>query len=248
MFLFFFKLEIDNSPEVYASMMVDYESNRPEGYIVHITFSKDKDLPDIPAYYVTDDSHMALQDLTNETLNSVEEISQTSFRALGHGDPPAGWTCPPQYYMDGICDCDCGAVEPECPTGHCFPFHVAECGNTILEDTEECEVGGLGCSDDCRCAQGYTSVEKIDCEPVCGDGVVVEGEECDGVEFCNESCVCTDGYTPSQNQENECVPKKQIHDNDGGKSVGKLTVVLYTLLSVFIFVMIVFATVIYLIK
>lgn len=28
--------------------------------------------------------------------------------------PPAGWTCTPEYFADGLCDCGCGVADPDC--------------------------------------------------------------------------------------------------------------------------------------
>jgi hypothetical protein len=36
----------------------------------------------------------------------------------GAGDAPEDWTCDPTYYSDGVCDCQCGADDPDC-NGQC---------------------------------------------------------------------------------------------------------------------------------
>jgi hypothetical protein len=43
--------------------------------------------------------------------------------------PPVGWTCVDSYWLDGFCDCGCGAYDPECPSsvGTTFEFTSCEC-------------------------------------------------------------------------------------------------------------------------
>jgi cysteine-rich repeat protein len=59
--------------------------------------------------------------------------------------------------------------------GDCTPTDCPVCGNGILEDGEECDLGeqngvpGSGCSADCEIVGG----------PICGNGILEEGEECD---------------------------------------------------------------------
>ncbi|MBK8259262.1 MAG: DNRLRE domain-containing protein [Polyangiaceae bacterium] len=79
---------------------------------------------------------------------------------------PAGWTCAADGYDAGdVCNCDCGAPDPDCD----IPYNWV-----------------VGCPD-----WTYTCDENGQCQaPVCGDGVVSGYEECDppdGV-TCDSNC------------------------------------------------------------
>ena len=134
---------------------------------------------------------------------------------------PRRYTCPGLTYRDGrTCNCNCTVADPDCATvfhsvvggpddgrlyscdtraggSTCVP---AFCGNGFVDrvDGEECD-GGTGCTD-CRCVRqkGYRakSPPDVDCEPVCGDGLVRDPEECEpGHAFCdNASCRCLPGH------------------------------------------------------
>eukprot|EP00727_Mastigamoeba_balamuthi_P012139 m51a1_g7548 putative serine-threonine protein (675) ;mRNA; f:82719-85341 len=127
---------------------------------------------------------------------------------------PREWVCNIVEYNNGlICDCDCGAFDPDCDlspintcqkgthfcntSGMCAPY---VCGNHLLENTtdhpEECD-GGLGCSSNCTCMPGYAPSNHLStsCAPKCGDGEVVEGEQCDSGRFCT-NCRCDAGHAP----------------------------------------------------
>lgn len=140
----------------------------------------------------------------------------------GHCAQPRTWTCAPAAYGagDGVCDCSCGALDPDCaagnhsvltgcasasarawscrpPAGTCAP---ARCGNGYLDAAigEECD-GGTGCRRDlCTCFPGYAprAPRTVDCAPVCGDGRRVPEEECDrGDAFCDtRTCTCVPGH------------------------------------------------------
>jgi len=48
---------------------------------------------------------------------------------VGDGDAlPLGWVCAPERFMDGACDCNCGADDPECFPGTCGPDDVPSTG------------------------------------------------------------------------------------------------------------------------
>ena len=134
---------------------------------------------------------------------------------------PRRYTCPGLTYRDGrTCNCNCTVADPDCATvfhsvagcpddgrlyscdtrgggSTCVP---AYCGNGLVDriDGEECD-GGTGCTD-CRCVRqkGYRakSPPDVDCEPVCGDGLVRDPEECEpGHAFCdNATCRCRPGH------------------------------------------------------
>lgn len=84
------------------------------------------------------------------------------------GPPPAvppGWTCPPEAWNagDGICDCACGAPDPDCVLGAtvlhcpdgftCAPDGVCVGPAVVVPDTWTCEPDryGDGATCDCNC-------------------------------------------------------------------------------------------------
>ena len=126
-------------------------------------------------------------------------------------DHPRNWTCGDgEYNTSGVCNCGCGAYDPDCdapgcevvgcPTGTVHSCRanascaVAVCGNGFVDLPldEECD-GGLGCSARCRCNaryEPYPGARRPACHPVCGDRTVVEGEECDSTGGCLANCTC----------------------------------------------------------
>ncbi|HYC56506.1 MAG TPA: M4 family metallopeptidase [Candidatus Binatia bacterium] len=73
-------------------------------------------------------------------------------------EAPDGWSCPPQWYGDGECDCGCDLLDSDCPT----PMAT------------HCDFNG--------CFQGIPDPEdNTQCIPFgsCGDGAVGPAEECD---------------------------------------------------------------------
>jgi len=87
---------------------------------------------------------------------------------------------------DGVCDA--GEDAASCPED-CLPV----CGNGVLEPGEQCDdgntTGGDGCSATCKiesfcgdglCQRGEDALScPEDCLPVCGNGVLEPGEQCD---------------------------------------------------------------------
>ncbi len=70
-----------------------------------------------------------------------------------------------------------------------------ECGDGVLQGVEElCDDGNLlpgdGCDASCIPEAGYSCVGTVPtvCTPVCGDGVVVAGENCDGADVSGHTC------------------------------------------------------------
>lgn len=43
---------------------------------------------------------------------------------------PPGWICAPERFMDGACDCNCGAEDPECFPGTCGPADAPGSGGS----------------------------------------------------------------------------------------------------------------------
>ncbi|HJL18408.1 MAG TPA: DUF4215 domain-containing protein [Sandaracinaceae bacterium LLY-WYZ-13_1] len=70
---------------------------------------------------------------------------------------------------------------------------TAACGNGSLESGEECDDGNAadtdGCTSSCTVEAGWTCVgTPSSCSPICGDGRVLGGEDCDGTDLNGESC------------------------------------------------------------
>jgi cysteine-rich repeat protein len=81
---------------------------------------------------------------------------------------------------------------------------IATCGNDIWESGEQCDdgntVGGDGCSETCQvdwlCGDGACDTQfgescqlcQSDCCPLCGNGVLNPGEECDGAQTGGLTC------------------------------------------------------------
>ena len=81
---------------------------------------------------------------------------------------------------------------PGCASGRA-PDSVL-CGNGILERSETCDDGndasGDGCDKQCKVEPGFScdGSEPSGCTPVCGDGLVVGDETCDGSELGGRTC------------------------------------------------------------
>jgi len=128
--------------------------------------------------------------------------------------------CPAESYnaSDGICNCNCGAYDPDCDGGkykkisgcddltqyqYSCDFNGdclrAFCGNSFVDIRleEQCD-GGFGCDKGtCQCLKGYSQHNQTSlfCDPICGDGLRVDGEECDGSMWCdNKTCLCQSGH------------------------------------------------------
>lgn len=110
--------------------------------------------------------------------------------------------------INANCDEPAGEV---CVSNQCSLL----CGNSNPTDSgEECDGGG-GCID-CTCdsANSYTpySPTQVDCQLLCGNGILDTGEQCDfdGGTFCSDgtttnSCTCETGYIPGGGTSINCV-------------------------------------------
>ncbi|MEM6956766.1 MAG: DUF4215 domain-containing protein [Myxococcota bacterium] len=102
------------------------------------------------------------------------------------GDDLAGQSCTTMGFTGGTLSCNAGCVfnASACVT--------TRCGNGTVESGEECDDGdtrdGDGCTacvvDEGWTCSGATSV----CAPVCGDGMVVGAEPCDGANLNGATC------------------------------------------------------------
>src|SRR4026209_2257750 len=71
----------------------------------------------------------------------------------GFGDPPAGWTCEPGAYGDGVVfHCACGGGDPDCGprrfTSSCVNNQIcapagtcSDCGDGQIDSGEQCDPG-----------------------------------------------------------------------------------------------------------
>lgn len=97
---------------------------------------------------------------------------------------------------------------------------VSYCGDGEVDpdNDEECEIGGVGCSENCTCEDGFEPTESysVNCKLTgsgCGDGVMDEGEECEvGGLGCSSDCKCMEGYVPQTPAAVNCTPST---DEDG---------------------------------
>ena len=104
--------------------------------------------------------------LTLIGLGAFGGIASAEDAMVPPNNAPANWTCDPQWYEDGVCDCGCTVPDRDCPRG---PFNV-------------CERSG--------CAEGQVPWEHrpYSCmRSACGDGWLDEflGEICDDGEALN---------------------------------------------------------------
>ena len=128
---------------------------------------------------------------------------------------PLGWTCPPEYYGFGQCDCGCGVVDADCPSlsaDECVynqcpggvpvvednnaQCELPSCGNGVIDNMlEQCDDGNLvsgdGCSPSCqlepRCGNGVFEPPFEQCD----DGNLVGGDGCSPI--CTNESPCGNG-------------------------------------------------------
>ncbi|MCL2822918.1 MAG: hypothetical protein FWD57_02910 [Polyangiaceae bacterium] len=98
--------------------------------------------------------------------------------SIGAEMPPE-WVCDSSlYFAQNGCDCGCGAIDPDCVDGN-----SSTCDN---------------CSNPGSCATECEDLEPAKnwlCKPPpdCGNGVINDGEECDGEKFGTATCI-TKGF------------------------------------------------------
>jgi len=120
----------------------------------------------------------------NGAIEGIEECDGTAL---------AGATCTTRGYTMGTLGCTalCRYNESACAT--------AACGNGTVESGEMCDdrnaTSGDGCSTTCTVEAGYRCTGMpSDCQPVCGDAMVVGSEDCDGTNLDGETCMSR-GFT-----------------------------------------------------
>lgn len=119
---------------------------------------------------------------------------------------PTAWTCHPVFYArNGVCDCGCGAIDPDCGSAGCTGESCTAAGCDLCHGEQgafadcggwTCDVGQFGTGDGCDCGCGATDTDCLifaSCtEPGC------ESEAC---ENCNDAesnrTECGGGWTCS---------------------------------------------------
>ncbi len=95
-------------------------------------------------------------------------------------------TCISEGFLGGILAC---SQECALDTSGCSD---ASCGNGLLDDGEDCDPGVQaveGCDSQCRLIEGWSCEgEPSVCAPVCGDGLLVGDEACEGQDVGTATC------------------------------------------------------------
>eukprot|EP00727_Mastigamoeba_balamuthi_P010558 m51a1_g6124 putative serine-threonine protein (641) ;mRNA; r:173019-175763 len=155
------------------------------------------------------------------------------------------WTCDAALYHDGVCHCDCGAVDPDCPSIASSPSPdcagtACSYGSCIADAQWTCRVLYWNNSDGCDCMCG---AYDPDCEmeggvlgcqgpqvcnysgecilPRCGDRYVERTEECDGGTGCTADCTCDATHVPHSaggRRDTNCAPSCGNGVVDRGKA------------------------------
>lgn len=106
---------------------------------------------------------------------------------LNREPPPSEWTCSPDYYWDGQCDCGCGTLDPACATSYVSACEY--CGNT-----NSCSTDGDYCSDikidenwTCVSPQPWTCLASDYGDGFCDCGCGVADVDCVDSSF--EECI-----------------------------------------------------------
>lgn len=114
-----------------------------------------------------------------------------------YGDVPGSWYCSPDFYKDGyVCDCNCGAYDPDCDdetlsvygcdegyicssTGLCTYSGGGESNSTIIPEQWICDNSYYNDTSTCHCGCGILDGDCLDPElPIVG---------CDEGGYCNNS-------------------------------------------------------------
>lgn len=125
-------------------------------------------------------------------LAAALTLALASLAGPAHAKPPGNWTCAEAYWEDSVCDCGCGAADPDCtmstfegcersgcgagkvPWEHAPASCMSSaCGDGWKDERagEVCDDGealaGGGCSADCkRVNEGWTCGERAEkCAP-----------------------------------------------------------------------------------
>ncbi len=151
-----------------------------------------------------------------------------------------GWTCEPEYYGDGECDCACGVHDSDCPEG----YTIDDCAYGYCAD--DYSTRGIDPENLFQCLEEETveetcddgihnqNEEDIDCgglceacvtlpEPTCDDGLRNQGEadiDCGGP--CPTACEIEDdtpeeddGDAENNNEEDDSDSAENEEEDDG---------------------------------
>lgn len=134
--------------------------------------------------------------------------------------PPVAWTCDPESYGDGsVCDCGCGAIDPDCegdlPLVGCEPYEVCNDLGYCERDLSHLPEGwwcgpekfGEGEYCDCNCG-GFDP----DCED---ESLPIRG--CGADEFCTDDLRCEPLEVERPDKEPDATQDVES-DADGGDS------------------------------
>jgi hypothetical protein len=84
------------------------------------------------------------------------------------------------------------------------------------------DVHGVPNNVDGCCPAGADAVSDLDCDPVCGNGIVESGEECDGGSLCTPGCIKTNEARLSRGRHHhracrmQAVSLPRVHDLHAG--------------------------------
>ena len=121
-------------------------------------------------------------------------------------DAAAAFSCPSGFEVGTItCTSECTFDT----AASCNEIVDENCGNGTLDDGEVCDGENIADGATVECAKGYIPAETLVCvangckidaaqscvpDPKCGDGVLDEGEECEGDQFSSDAVItCPDG-------------------------------------------------------
>lgn len=109
------------------------------------------------------------------------------------------------------------------------PAEEETCGNQEYDSGEECDDGnteaGDGCFE-CKTERGFACESSTRCVPVCGDGLVVGDEACDGEPYCIQGCTrlvegsCGDGIVQEEAGETCDAPSERYSEDLGAGGAG----------------------------
>ena len=142
-----------------------------------------------------------------------------------------GEDCSSQGFYDGTlaCSSDCLSYD----TSGCMNEPEPYCGDGIINGDEVCEAGDLSGEDcssqgfydgDLACSPDCTSYDTSGCinepEPYCGDGLVNNGETCDGTDLQGTTCQSLGFYSGTL----ECLSDCSDYDRSSCTNCGNSTV------------------------